>query len=98
MNKGLALDNAGKPEQALDSFDQALQINPLDPIGWNNKGVVLRELGRFQEALASFDKALQIDPTNKVAQGNREATLQDTHQDDFYELDNKRREAHFMEW
>jgi tetratricopeptide (TPR) repeat protein len=94
MNKGLALDSAGKPEQSLDAFDQALQINPLDPMGWNNKGVVLRELGRFQEALASFNKALQIDPTYKVAQGNREATLQDLNQDDPYELDKMLWQAH----
>jgi Flp pilus assembly protein TadD len=33
----MAQANAGKLDEAIVSFDQAIKINPQDPKAWNNK-------------------------------------------------------------
>jgi len=75
------LANNGDLSGSLTSLETATQVEPLNPLGWNNRGVVLRELGRYQDALTCFNKALQLDPFYKVAQQNKDNTLQDINQD-----------------
>ena len=54
--------NLGRYEDALTSYDKALEINPDFSKAWYNRGNVLTELDRYEDALISFDKALEIDP------------------------------------
>ncbi len=61
-NKGVALDNLGKSENAVECYDRALIINPRFANTWNNKGFALNNLGRFQEAIECYDRALEINP------------------------------------
>ncbi len=49
-------------EEALNVFDQALQLDSHDAATFANKGSVLSQLGRHEEALAAYDNALRIDP------------------------------------
>ena len=52
-----------KPEEALESFEKALDLNPYVVDTWVNKGTVLwKEMGNREDALAAFDKALEINP------------------------------------
>jgi tetratricopeptide (TPR) repeat protein len=44
QRKGLILHNLGRCEEALESFDQALRINPVDPELLVSKGIALDEL------------------------------------------------------
>nr|WP_319537584.1 tetratricopeptide repeat protein [uncultured Methanospirillum sp.] len=59
-NKGVALSRLGKYYEAIEAYDQALQIDPEYSSAWNNKGVVLSRLGKYHEALDAFDRALRI--------------------------------------
>ena len=67
---------AGKEyEEAIVSYDKAVQINPDYSTAWFNRGYALMNLGRDEEALASFDKALQIEPDYYQAWNNRGVVL-----------------------
>lgn len=58
-------------DEAYQSIEKALQINPNYSEGYNNLGVILREEGNIDEAIAIFDKGFQLDKTNRNASQNR---------------------------
>jgi len=43
-------------EEAIASYDKALQIKPEFHEAWYNRGVALKELGQLEKAIASHDK------------------------------------------
>ena len=57
-NKGLALNQIRKYNDAITSFDKVLEINPNDTPSLNNKAIALAELGRHKEAIEVFDNLL----------------------------------------
>lgn len=57
-------DKLGRYEEAIVSYDNALQIESANDELWKSRAVALRKLGRYEEALASCEKALQINPEN----------------------------------
>lgn len=70
MNKGIALTNLGRNEEALECFDKALDIDRGRPWAWMYlvaQGRSLDCLGRHEEAVACFDKVLEIDPNDRDA-------------------------------
>ena len=72
-NKGAALLDLGRYEEALACFDKALAVNPKLGEAWCNKGSVLSRLGKCEEALACLDKALAINPKLAEAWMNKGA-------------------------
>ncbi|MFN9258799.1 tetratricopeptide repeat protein [Microcystis sp.] len=75
--KGLIHAMGKEYEQAIASYDKALEIKPDDHDAWNYRGVALDDLGRFAEAIASYDKALEIKPDDHQAWYNRGFALDD---------------------
>jgi tetratricopeptide (TPR) repeat protein len=71
FNRGLALGDLSRYDEALESFDRAIQLQPDDARAWNNRGWPLDELGRYEEALESFDKAVQFKSDLAEAWKNR---------------------------
>ena len=59
---GITLRCQRRYEEALKTFDKALQLKPDDPELWKNLGHVLVELERPTDALLSFQHALGLDP------------------------------------
>ena len=51
-----------KYEDAVDSYDQALKIDPSQKDYWYRHGEALTQLTRYEEAVASYDQALKIKP------------------------------------
>ncbi|MEW6619491.1 MAG: serine/threonine-protein kinase, partial [bacterium] len=74
-NKGTALLNLGRSQEAISCYDEALEINPKDAEVWNNKGVTLKNLGRYQEAISCYDEALEIDPRDAETWNNKGTAL-----------------------
>jgi tetratricopeptide (TPR) repeat protein len=64
-----------RDDEALASYNQAIQTNPNIADLWYNKGATLSNLHRYEKALAWFDKVLEIDPNNAIAQTTRALTL-----------------------
>jgi tetratricopeptide (TPR) repeat protein len=75
ISKGIALEELGKYEEALECFEKALSLDPKHAIAWNNKGASLGILGKHEEALECFEKALSLDPKFAKAWNNKGMVL-----------------------
>ncbi|WP_414621195.1 tetratricopeptide repeat protein [Calothrix sp. CCY 0018] len=75
FDRGFQQCEAGDFEQAIASYDKAIEIKPDYYEAWVNRGVALGELGRFEQAIASYDKAIEIKPDFHEAWGNRGVAL-----------------------
>ncbi|MFN7257691.1 MAG: tetratricopeptide repeat protein [Microcystis sp.] len=73
--KGLIHAMGKEYEQAIASWDRALEIKPDDHQAWYNRGIALYNLGRFEQAIASYDRALEIKPDFHDAWNNRGSAL-----------------------
>lgn len=62
-------------EEAVASYDLALQLQPDLADTWNNRGVVLTRLQRYSEAIASYERATEIRPEYADAWNNRGVVL-----------------------
>jgi len=71
VNKGSALENLGKHQEAIECYDKALEINPRLAEAWNNKGLALDNLGKYEEAIDCYDKTLKINPRFAEAWNNK---------------------------
>lgn len=60
---------------AIAAYDQALALDPNDPLTWTAQGQILQQLQRPEEALTSFTRATELDATYSLAHLGRCATL-----------------------
>jgi len=58
-------------QQAVRSYDQALEINPMNANVFNNRGDTFLQLKVFEIALEDFNSALAINPDNLEVRNNR---------------------------
>jgi serine/threonine protein kinase len=72
---GLTQRLRGLEQDALSSFEHALQLDPGLVTSWNGKGTVLGKLRRHKEALDAFEKALQLESQNAAAWNGKGAAL-----------------------
>jgi adenylate cyclase len=64
--RGWVLRVAGQPEEAVQSFQRAIRMSPVDPrlhLTFNGIGMAFIELGRFDEAIAVGKKAQRHNPS-----------------------------------
>jgi len=62
VSLGRTLQFQGRHEDALKTFDKAVQLKPDDAELWKNLGNALMDVKRPQDALLSFQQALKLDP------------------------------------
>ncbi len=62
--RGLALDRAGKPSEALAAFQQATHLNPNSADAHLHLGKTEFALSHVNESIAEFHEALRLDPGN----------------------------------
>jgi protein O-GlcNAc transferase len=74
-NYGIILKQIGKPAQALEQFDYALQLNAKAFETWNSRGAVLNDLKHYERALADFDSALSLHQNYPDAFSNKGKSL-----------------------
>lgn len=70
-HKGLSLYNLDRYEEAIECYNNALEIDTGYALVWNNKGVSLADLGRYQEAMECYDRALKINSEDESAWQNK---------------------------
>lgn len=66
-NRGFAYRNLGELELAVQSFDRALQLNPIHAPTWFQQGNTLRQLKRPNEALIAYTRAIDLQPNSSPA-------------------------------
>ena len=54
----IAAQNLGKPAEAIEAFDAALQLDPTHAQSFHNKGVSFTALGKHENALKAFEAAV----------------------------------------
>ncbi len=73
--QGLKFYQAGRLQEALAAFEQALAGDPGLAAAWNNHGLVLNALGKPEQALASFARAAALAPQSVEPHGNQGDSL-----------------------
>src|SRR5471030_1487237 len=81
-NLGNALKEMQHLEDALLSYERALELSGGDADTYYNRGVALQALRRQADALDSYDRALAINSGDDQAWNNRAAVLKQTGQFD----------------
>ncbi len=69
-NLGVALLDAGQPQQAIEHYQLALQLRPDYAEAHNNLGVALARLGKFSEAIVQYQETLKLNPDYLDAYNN----------------------------
>jgi len=59
---GLALENRGLLAEAIEQYEQAIEIQPGHVEAHNNLGKMLTSLGRSDEAMTHLRKAVELEP------------------------------------
>jgi tetratricopeptide (TPR) repeat protein len=65
----------GRNEEAILSYDKAIEFKPDFHQAWYNRGIALDDLGRNEEAILSYDKAIYIKTDLHEAYVNRGVAL-----------------------
>jgi tetratricopeptide (TPR) repeat protein len=47
---------------AIEYFDKAIELEPLNYFAWANKGLILKKIDRREEAILCYDRAISIQP------------------------------------
>ncbi len=76
-NLGVVLQQLGRLDEALVSYDRAVALKPDFAEAYCNRGNVLKDLKRLDEALASYDRAVALKPDFAKAYCNRGIVLRD---------------------
>ena len=69
-NLGVALQKAGRVQEAIVHYEEALRAAPDDATAHYNLGTALEEAGRVPEAIAHWEQAVQIRPDFVEAHDN----------------------------
>lgn len=62
-NEGNDALRARRFDQAIQSFKQSIELNPMEPRAYYSLGLAYQFRRRYNEALDSFRKAAQVDPS-----------------------------------
>ena len=60
----------GRPDEALDSFDRAIAIEPRYAEAHNNLGILCAQQGRLADARRHWEQALRLAPGFEDARRN----------------------------
>jgi tetratricopeptide (TPR) repeat protein len=62
IDQGIKHSQAGRYDQSLQAFDQALKLKPNDPALITYKGIVYYARGQNDRALKEFEAAIKLNP------------------------------------
>jgi tetratricopeptide (TPR) repeat protein len=73
--RGNGLAGAGRLEEAIRCYDEAVALDPRLAVAWHNKGHILYKMGRHEEAIRCYDRALELNPRDARAWCNKGISL-----------------------
>ena len=62
LGLGIARAELKQADQAVEADEQAVQLQPEDPLPWSNLAVHLRSLGRLERAIQACQRAVGLQP------------------------------------
>ena len=71
-NHGLAYQEEGDYDRAIESFTKAIELNPNYAEAYNNRGNAYRDDGNFDRAIADYTKAIELKPNFVEAYNHRD--------------------------
>ena len=75
-NRGVALQDKEKYEEAIVCYDNAIKLNPKNSAApRNNKGNSLYALEKYEEAITCCDNAIKLNPKNLAAYNGKGNSL-----------------------
>jgi len=77
-NLGTALQQAGRSDEAMRYFEQAIRIKPDYSDAYNNLGNIFLAQDRLEEAFGQYKQALRIQPKHAEAHNNLGIVLERT--------------------
>ena len=66
-NLGIIYRRAGKQAEAVAELEQAVRLNPQQPVFLNELGISYRQQGQFAKARDAYEKAIAADPNYPAA-------------------------------
>ncbi|MBY6197190.1 lipoprotein NlpI [Vibrio hangzhouensis] len=75
FERGSYYNSLGLRDLAQLDFNQSLQLNPAQPVVFNQVGQYFTQIGDFDSAYEAFDSSLELDPANSYALRNRSIAL-----------------------
>ena len=75
-NRGVALQDKEKYEEAIVCYDNAIKLNPKNSAApRNNKGNSLYALEKYEEAITCHDETIRLNPEDPTAWYNKGIAL-----------------------
>jgi tetratricopeptide (TPR) repeat protein len=71
VKKGIENIEIGKPDDAINDFNRAIELDPENADAYCNRGYAKSSKGDLDGAILDYSQALEIDPKNAWAYGNR---------------------------
>jgi Flp pilus assembly protein TadD len=62
-NLGIIYRQTGKQAEAVAELEQAVRLNPQQPVFLNQLGIAYRQQGQFAKAREAYEKAIELDPS-----------------------------------
>ncbi|MGU9987630.1 tetratricopeptide repeat protein [Rickettsia sp. R1] len=66
LYRGLSLASLGRHEEALELYNQAIQIDPNYVEAYNNKGASLAALGRYAESVEFYIQFMRHNSSHNI--------------------------------
>jgi Tfp pilus assembly protein PilF len=73
-NQGMAYLQLGRLDEAVCSFEHAVQLAPSDAMFWANLGGAYGNMGRYEDSVSALRKGLEIDPNSTELRKNLAVT------------------------
>src|SRR5688572_15518516 len=60
--RGVAYDNRGQHDRAIRDYDEAIRLNPREPLHLSNRGRTNRLKGDYGAAIRDYNRAIELSP------------------------------------
>jgi len=61
-NRGYAYRDLGQPYKAIEDFDKAIALNPVNYEAFNLRGLAFMDIGQFNKSIEDFNRSIAINP------------------------------------
>jgi tetratricopeptide (TPR) repeat protein len=70
INLGIVYYQAAKYEDAIKTWNKAIELNPKSAVAYNDIAAAYGAINQYDEEIKACEKALSIDPTMTLAKNN----------------------------